>query len=54
MRQYQRRELVPGGKEKWKLFENSNLLIIDSGNSEGQGRLVCCGPWGRKELDMTD
>ena len=54
MRQYQRRELVPGGKEKWKLFENLNLLIIDSGSSEGQGRLVCCGPWGRKELDMTD
>ena len=23
------------------------------GNSEGQGRLVCCSPWGRKELDST-
>ena len=20
----------------------------------GQGGLVCCGPWGRKELDMTE
>ena len=20
---------------------------------EGQGSLACCGPWGRKELDMT-
>ena len=24
------------------------------GNSEGQGSLVCCGPWGHKELDMTE
>ena len=24
------------------------------GNSEAQGSLVCCSPWGRKELDMTE
>ena len=23
-------------------------------NSEGQGSLVCCNPWGRKESDMTE
>ena len=23
------------------------------GDGEGQGRLVCYSPWGRKELDMT-
>ena len=23
------------------------------GGSEGQGRLACCSPWGRKELDTT-
>ena len=23
------------------------------GAGEGQGSLVCCSPWGRKELDMT-
>ena len=23
------------------------------GDSEGQGSLACCGPWGRKELDTT-
>ena len=23
------------------------------GESEGQGSLACCGPWGCKELDMT-
>ena len=22
------------------------------GDSEGQGSLVCCSPWGRKESDM--
>ena len=25
-----------------------------SGDSEGQGRLVCCSPWGCKQLDMTE
>ena len=24
------------------------------GDGEGQGRLACCSPWGRKELDITD
>ena len=23
------------------------------GNGKGQGNLVCCSPWGCKELDMT-
>ena len=23
------------------------------GDSEGQGSLACCRPWGRKESDMT-
>ena len=23
------------------------------GESEGKGRLLCCSPWGRKQLDMT-
>ena len=23
------------------------------GDSEGQGSLACCSPWGRKEADMT-
>ena len=25
-----------------------------SGDSEGQGSLVCCSPWYRKELDTTE
>ena len=24
------------------------------GDSEGQGRLACCRPWGQKESDMTE
>ena len=24
------------------------------GNSEGQGSLVCCSPWGLKMSDMTE
>ena len=24
------------------------------GVSDGQGSLVCCSPWGSKELDMTE
>ena len=24
------------------------------GDSEGQGSLVCCSPWGRKEWDTTE
>ena len=24
------------------------------GDSEGRGNLVCCTPWGHKELDMTE
>ena len=24
------------------------------GDGEGQGGLVCCSPWGRKELDTTE
>ena len=26
----------------------------NQGDSEGQGSLVCCSPWGCKESDMTD
>ena len=25
-----------------------------SGTGDGQGSLVCCSPWGGKELDMTE
>ena len=36
----------------------TNLMEMNLGklweiNGEGQRSLVCCSPWGRKELDMT-
>ena len=34
----------PSGRE----FEQT------SRDGKGQGSLVCCSPWGRKELDMTE
>ena len=24
------------------------------GDGEGQGSMMCCSPWGHKELDMTE
>ena len=35
--------LLNGRKFEWAL-----------GDGDGQGSLVCCSPWGRKELDMTE
>ena len=29
-------------------------IWADSGDSEGQGSLACCSPWGCKESDMTE
>ena len=33
---------------EWHEFEQA------PGDIEGQGRLVCCSPWGHKELDRTE
>ena len=32
---------------------NGHKLGQTPGDSEGQGGLACCSPWGRKELDTT-
>ena len=29
------------------------VFELTPGDSEGQGNLACCSPWGRKESDMT-
>ena len=34
------------------LFVSSQLYTL--GDSEGQGSLVCCSPWGCKKLDRTE
>ena len=36
------------------ITDNGRELEHTQGDSEGQGSLVCCIPWGRKESDMTE
>ena len=38
----------------WHHQLNGHEFEQASGDGEGQGSLVCCSPWGRKELDMTE
>ena len=37
----------------WKHHLNVHGFGQTLGDSEGQGSLVCCSPWGHKESDMT-
>ena len=38
----------------WHHRLNGHDFEQNLGDGEGQGSLVCCGPWGRKELDTTE
>ena len=38
----------------WHHQLNGNEFEQTLGNGEGQGSLVCCSPWGCKELAMTE
>ena len=38
----------------WYYWLNGHEFEQALGDSEGQGRLACCSPWGCKELDMTE
>ena len=38
----------------WHHWLNGREFEQIPGDSEGQGSLACCSPWGRKELDMTE
>ena len=38
----------------WHHWLNGHEFEQTPGNSEGQGRLACCSPWGCKELDMSE
>ena len=38
----------------WHHWLNGHEFEQASGDGEGQGSLVCCSPWGRKESDMSD
>ena len=35
------------------ITDSMDMSAQTLGVGEGQGGLVCCSPWGRKELDMT-
>ena len=37
----------------WHHLLNGHDLEQTAGDSEGQGSLGCCSPWGHKELDTT-
>ena len=41
---------------RWLHFITDSMDMSEQapGDSDGQGSLVCCSPWGRKELDMTE
>ena len=34
--------------------DNGHEFEQTLGDSEGQGNLVCCSPWGHRESDMTE
>ena len=38
----------------WHRQLNGHQFGQTRGDDEGQGGLVCCSPWGCKELDMTE
>ena len=38
----------------WHHQLNRDEFELTLGNSEGQGSLACCSPWGRKELNTTE
>ena len=38
----------------WHYQVNGHELGQTPGDSEGQGGLACCSPWGHKESDMTE
>ena len=42
------------GMVGWHHWLNGHEFEQTLGNNEGQGSLVCCSPWSRKELDMSE
>ena len=39
---------------EWLHRLNGHEFEQTRGDGEGQGNLVCCSPWGRKESDMIE
>ena len=38
----------------WHHRPDGHVFEQTPGDSEGQGSLMCCSPWGCKESDMTE
>ena len=36
------------------ITDSMDMNLSKPGDSEGQGSLACCSPWGRKESDTTE
>ena len=36
------------------ITDSMDVSLSTPGVGDGQGSLVCCSPWGRKESDMTE
>ena len=39
---------------EWHYQRDGHEFGSTPGVGDGQGGLLCCSPWGRKELDMTE
>ena len=46
--------MTEDGMVGWHHRLNEREFEQTLGEGEGQGSLVCCSPWGRKESDMTE
>ena len=38
----------------WHHQRNGHEFDLALGVDDGQGSLACCGPWGLKDLEMTE
>ena len=47
------KQVTEGETVGWHHQPNGHEFEQTPGDSEGQGNLVCCTPWGRKDLDTT-
>ena len=50
----QEKGMTEGEMIGWHHQLNGHEFEQAAGDGEGQGSLVCCSSWGRKELDMTE
>ena len=49
-----RRRVTEGEMVRWYHPLNGHGFEQTPGDSEGQGSLVCCSPWGHKESDTSE